>query len=119
MLPRCLGDERTSSAAEQLCGLIVQQSVSHLEFEHVTNDCKFVALKRSVVETSTGIAIVLINPRIGDIKMLSTILLIVLILLLLGAVPAWPYSRGWGYYPSGGIGLLVVILVVLLLAGRI
>ena len=50
---------------------------------------------------------------------MSTILLIVLILLLLGAVPAWPYSRGWGYYPSGGLGLVVLILVILLLMGRI
>ena len=51
--------------------------------------------------------------------MLGTLLLIVLILLLLGAVPAWPYSRLWGYYPSGGVGILIVILVVLLLLGRI
>lgn len=50
---------------------------------------------------------------------LSTILLIVLIIVLLGALPTWPYSSGWGYYPSGGVGLLVIILVVLLLAGRI
>jgi hypothetical protein len=50
---------------------------------------------------------------------MGTILLIVLILLLLGAVPAWPYSRNWGYYPSGGLGLVVIILLVLLLAGRI
>jgi hypothetical protein len=50
---------------------------------------------------------------------LYTILLIVLILLLLGAVPAWPHSRSWGYYPSGGIGLVVLILVILLLMGRI
>ena len=48
--------------------------------------------------------------------MLSLILLIVLIMLLLGSVPAWPYSRGWGYYPSGGLGLLLVIVIVLLLA---
>jgi hypothetical protein len=51
--------------------------------------------------------------------MLGTILLIVLILLLLGAVPSWPYSRGWGYYPSGGLGILVIIVIVLLLMGRI
>jgi hypothetical protein len=51
--------------------------------------------------------------------MLGTILIIVLILLLLGALPAWPHSRGWGYYPSGGLGLVLVILVVLLLLGRI
>lgn len=44
-----------------------------------------------------------------------TILLIILILMLIGAFPAWPYSRGWGYYPSGGVGLILVILVVLLL----
>jgi hypothetical protein len=50
---------------------------------------------------------------------LGTILLIILILLLVGALPTWPYSGGWGYYPSGGVGLLLVILIVLLLAGRI
>ncbi len=49
----------------------------------------------------------------------GTILLIILILLLLGVLPTWPHSRGWGYYPSGGIGLLVVIVVILLLMGRI
>jgi len=48
-----------------------------------------------------------------------TILLIVMILLLLGALPTWPYSRSWGYYPSGGLGLVVVVLLVLLLAGRV
>jgi hypothetical protein len=50
---------------------------------------------------------------------LATILLVVLILLLLGALPEWPHSRGWGYYPSGGLGLIVVILVILLLLGLI
>lgn len=48
-----------------------------------------------------------------------TILIIVLVLMLLGALPTWPHSRSWGYYPSGGVGLIVVILVILLLAGRI
>jgi hypothetical protein len=47
------------------------------------------------------------------------LLLILLIILLAGSVPAWPYSRGWGYYPSGGLGLVILILVVLLLMGRI
>lgn len=47
------------------------------------------------------------------------ILLVVLLLLSLGSLPAWPYSRGWGYYPSGGLGLVVIILVVLLLMGRL
>jgi hypothetical protein len=50
---------------------------------------------------------------------MTTILLVVLILLLLGALPAWPYSRGWGYYPSGGLGLILLILLILLLAGRV
>ena len=49
--------------------------------------------------------------------MLGTILLIVLLLVLLGAVPTWPYSRSWGYYPSGGVGLLVVVLIVVMLMG--
>ena len=48
-----------------------------------------------------------------------TILLIILVLMLLGAMPAWPHSRGWGYYPSGGLGLVVLVLVVLLLSGRL
>lgn len=50
---------------------------------------------------------------------MSLILLIVLVVLLLGALPTWPYSRSWGYYPSGGLGLVVVILLVLLVAGRL
>ncbi|MGN6232189.1 MAG: DUF3309 family protein [Trinickia sp.] len=51
--------------------------------------------------------------------MLGTILLVILILLLIGAFPAWPYSRGWGYGPSGGLGLIVVIVVILVVLGRI
>jgi hypothetical protein len=50
---------------------------------------------------------------------MRTILLIVLILLLLGALPTWPYSTGWGYYPSGGLGLVLLILVILVLAKKI
>jgi hypothetical protein len=48
-----------------------------------------------------------------------TLLIIILILLLLGAVPTWPHSRNWGYYPSGAVGLILLILVILLLMGRI
>jgi hypothetical protein len=51
--------------------------------------------------------------------MLGTILLVLLILMLVGALPTWPHSRTWGYYPSGGLGLLLVILAILLLTGRI
>jgi len=49
---------------------------------------------------------------------LGTVLLIILILLLLGALPTWPYSTGWGYYPSGGVGLIVLLLVILLLTAE-
>jgi hypothetical protein len=51
--------------------------------------------------------------------MLGTVLVILLVLMLLGALPAWPHSRSWGYYPSGGLGLILVILVALVLLGRI
>ncbi|MCE5333549.1 MAG: DUF3309 domain-containing protein [Desulfobacteraceae bacterium] len=51
--------------------------------------------------------------------MLGTILLILLVLMLVGALPAWPHSRRWGYYPSSGMGLILLIVVVLLLLGRI
>jgi hypothetical protein len=51
--------------------------------------------------------------------MMRTILLIILVILLIGALPAWPYSTGWGYYPSGGLGLILVIVLVLALSGRV
>lgn len=50
---------------------------------------------------------------------MSTVVLIILVLVLVGALPTWPYSSGWGYYPSGGLGLVVLIVLVLLIAGRI
>ncbi len=50
---------------------------------------------------------------------MGTILLIILILLLIGALPAWPYSSGWGYYPSGGLGLILLIVIVLALTGNL
>jgi hypothetical protein len=59
-------------------------------------------------------------PMDGDFFMaLSTILLILVILLLIGAVPAWPHSRGWGYGPSGLLGVVLLILIILLLMGRL
>jgi hypothetical protein len=51
--------------------------------------------------------------------MLGTILLVLLVLVLLGALPTWPHSRSWGYYPSGGLGLVLIIVVILILAGKI
>ena len=54
-----------------------------------------------------------------EVLMLGTILIVVLILLVLGALPTWPYSSGWGYYPSGGLGLILLIIIVMLLFGRL
>jgi len=51
--------------------------------------------------------------------MVGTILIVILILLLVGALPTWPHSRSWGYYPSGGLGLILLILLILLLLGQI
>jgi hypothetical protein len=51
--------------------------------------------------------------------MLSTLLLVVLVLLLLGAIPSWPYSRGWGYGPSGILGVVLIVVLVLALSGRV
>jgi hypothetical protein len=50
---------------------------------------------------------------------MGTILIVILVLMLLGALPTWPHSRQWGYYPSGGLGLVVVVLLVLILSGRL
>jgi hypothetical protein len=50
---------------------------------------------------------------------MATILLIILVLLLIGALPAWPYSSGWGYYPSGGLGLVLLVILILALTGRL
>jgi hypothetical protein len=51
--------------------------------------------------------------------MIGTILLVILILMLVGALPTWPHSRGWGYYPTGGLGLVLIIVIVLLLLGHL
>ena len=50
---------------------------------------------------------------------MSTILIVLLVLILLGALPTWPYSSGWGYYPSGGAGLVLLVIIILLLTGRL
>ena len=55
----------------------------------------------------------------GNTMSIGTILLVVLILFLVGALPTWPHSKNWGYYPSGGLGLVVLILLILVLMGRI
>jgi hypothetical protein len=50
---------------------------------------------------------------------MSTILIIIVVLILIGALPMWPYSSGWGYYPSGGLGLILLIIIILMLTGRL
>lgn len=50
---------------------------------------------------------------------MGTILIVILVLLLIGALPTWPYSTGWGYYPSGGLGMVLLILIILVLIGRV
>lgn len=59
------------------------------------------------------------TERYRENSMLGTVLIIILALFLIGALPSWPHSRNWGYYPSGGLGIIVVIVIVLLLMGRI
>lgn len=59
------------------------------------------------------------NPKGTRIMSATTILLIILILVLIGALPAWPHSRSWGYFPSGILGIVVIVLLVLLLTGRL
>jgi uncharacterized protein DUF3309 len=66
------------------------------------------------------IAITVRTSSPGETKMsIGTILLILLVLLLIGALPAWPYSSGWGYYPSGGLGLVLIVLLILVVTGRL
>ena len=70
---------------------------------------------RLLVQSGLLFQICQLNRR----AVMSTILVVLLVLLLVGALPAWPYSRSWGYYPSGGLGLVVVIVLILLLTGRL
>jgi hypothetical protein len=60
-----------------------------------------------------------VAPGVQSEDDMLTLLVVILLLIALGALPAWPYSRSWGYYPSGGLGLVVVILLVLILLGRV
>ena len=70
-------------------------------------------------ETLSEPRFVMVTELSSERVMLSTILIIILILLLIGALPTWPYSGGWGYYPGGGIGLILLIVIILALMGRI
>ncbi len=60
-----------------------------------------------------------VNPQMRCDVSLGTILLIILVLLLLGALPTWPYSSGWGFYPSSGLGLVLIVLLILVVTGRL
>jgi hypothetical protein len=76
-------------------------------------------LRGTNAATSAGTALYFPARQRRSNMSVGTLLLIVLIVLLIGALPAWPYSSSWGYYPSGGLGLVVVVLLVLVLLGRI
>jgi hypothetical protein len=82
-----------------------------LPFRHGWNNSHPATLKRQEDQV--------LHSRMERVTMLSTILIVIVILLLIGALPNWGYSRNWGYAPSGGLGLVVLILVILLLMGRI
>lgn len=75
----------------------------------------------AIVEQSTlrGVLVTLQWLQGSCLMTLGTLLIILLIVLLIGAVPSWPYSRGWGYYPSGGLGLVLIIVLLLVVFGRI
>jgi hypothetical protein len=86
--------------------------------QHLSSNGKLSAITWSAV----GASIAGCTHQISSAKaetMLGTILLIVLILLLIGSLPAWPYSRSWGYYPGGGIGLILLVVIILVLLGNI
>ncbi len=71
-----------------------------------------------LLTTSHFLDIAQVTLNIGEKRMLYTILLVILILLLIGALPAWPYSLGWGYGPSGILGIILIIILILMLTGR-
>jgi Protein of unknown function (DUF3309) len=79
---------------------------------------EFFAFYPGVRSTSTEFALTVTTIWNG-VKYMYTILLIILVLLLIGALPTWPYSTAWGYYPSGGLGLVLIIVLVLVLMGRV
>jgi hypothetical protein len=76
-------------------------------------------IERRIAPSGTKRAKLAFATGLPEDMRMRLILLIILIILLLGALPTWPYSAGWGYYPSGGLGLVVLILLILLLMGRI
>jgi hypothetical protein len=71
----------------------------------------------AVPPVAFGLAALLAEPRGGSTVI--TILIVLLVLMLVGSAPAWPYSRGWGYGPSGALGLIVLVLIILALSGRL
>jgi len=86
------------------------------ENDSVCGGSKSVDIFDPIIEASSQAVVLRLTGRRYE---MGTILLIILVLMLIGAFPTWPHSREWGYGPSGGLGLLVVILIVLLLLGKI
>lgn len=100
---------------------MASSDVSYTKFSHIgmVALCACLHDQASSVHPLTRSPGLLATFIFGDHAMLRTILLVILILALVGALPTWPYSTGWGYYPSGGVGLIVLILLVLALTGRL
>src|SRR5271165_448061 len=93
----------------------------HFSGDGLTNGRSDAPLSRGAMKRSTRAELTNVSQLLHrkGAKTMVTILIVFLVLALVGALPSWPYSRGWGYYPSGGLGLVVLILVVLLLMGRL
>jgi Protein of unknown function (DUF3309) len=89
---------------------------SACDFHASLDGCPCVSFERV---SKPAICLMQLPGKSREELMLGTILIIILILLLIGALPTWPYSAGWGYYPGGGLGLVLIVVVVLILLGRI
>ena len=97
--------------------VLVLRRIAHERLDVVTILRPVTTMFR-LIRNRSGDSIPLTSELKGAAVSLGTILLIFLVLLLLGALPAWPYSSGWGYYPSGGLGLVLIVLLILVATGR-
>jgi hypothetical protein len=97
---------------------VVNPMVEAAQTPHSRRICSGVTAQQALV-TCAALAQVLLHTLGEGVTTMLTILLVVVLIAALASAPAWPYSRGWGYYPSGGLGIVVVVLLVLMFSGRI
>ena len=119
---RCAGSWRQATGFRAFAGRVRFDGIAacDLEAKHsmVGRTLRRVPRRSDFFRATSALTLAHLVP--WELEMsLGTILLIVLVLLLLGALPAWPYSTGWGYYPSGGLGLVLIVLLVLVVTGRL